>query len=213
MCPVCRCPGSPAPPQYPSGALYGSRRPRPRPPRAPPRGRCPAHSSTPRVPPQSPMPQVAPTDLYALLCNHRANLYQATASRRDEILVVLGYAWGHLTLLAGSVVVCRRSPPRRRSRRPIASFATDTHAYLSAHACLLHASLALHLSNRRCTRRLQVAEFRTAGTLRVAGKAISCDHARHLFVGGAGAVGEEAAQLLLALAARRWHLEPARDAD
>ena len=30
MCPVCRCPGSPAPPQYPSGALYGSRRPRPR---------------------------------------------------------------------------------------------------------------------------------------------------------------------------------------
>ena len=29
---------------------------------------------------------------------------------------------------------CRRSPPRRRSRRPIASFATDTHAYLSAHA-------------------------------------------------------------------------------
>ena len=134
MCPVCRCPGSPAPPQYPSGALYGSRRPRPRPPRAPPRGRCPAHSSTPRVPPQSPMPQVAPTDLYALLCNHRANLYQATASRRDEILVVLGYAWGHLTLLAGSVVVCRRSPPRRRSRRPIASFATDTHAYLSAHA-------------------------------------------------------------------------------
>ena len=77
MCPVCRCPGSPAPPQYPSGALYGSRRPRPRPPRAPPRGRCPAHSSTPR---------------------------------------------------------CRRSPPCRRSRRPIASFATDTHAYLSAHA-------------------------------------------------------------------------------
>ena len=39
------------------------------------------------------------------------------------------------------------------------------------------------------------------------------DHAWHLFVGGAGAVGEEAAQLLLALAARRWHLEPARDAD
>ena len=34
----------------------------------------------------------------------RANLYQAIASRRDEILAVLGYAWGHLTLLAGSVV-------------------------------------------------------------------------------------------------------------
>ena len=41
--------------------------------------------------------------LYALLCNHGANLYQATASRRDEILAILGYAWGHLTLLAGSV--------------------------------------------------------------------------------------------------------------
>ena len=137
MCPVCRCPGSPAPPQYPSGALYGSRRPRPRPPRAPPRGRCPAHSSTPRVPPQSPMPQVAPTDLYALLCNHRANLYQATASRRDEILVVLGYAWGHLTLLAGRVVVPPQSPmpqvaPTDRKLR-------HGHARLLERACLTSA--------------------------------------------------------------------------
>ena len=34
----------------------------------------------------------------------KANLCQAIPSRRDEILAVLGYAWGHLTLLAGKVV-------------------------------------------------------------------------------------------------------------
>jgi|LauGreDrversion4_1035100.scaffolds.fasta_scaffold07012_3 hypothetical protein len=34
----------------------------------------------------------------------KANLYQHGSSRRDEILAVLGYAWGHLTLLAGRVV-------------------------------------------------------------------------------------------------------------
>ena len=124
MCPVCRCPGSPAPPQYPSGALYGSRRPRPRPPRAPPRGRCPAHSSTPRCRRSPPCRRSRRP-----ICMHCSVTIERTCIKQLPAAATR-FSWS-LDMRGGispswlEVLLCRRSPPRRRSR---------THAYLSAHA-------------------------------------------------------------------------------
>ena len=124
MCPVCRCPGSPAPlstPQGPSTAAVGRGRGR----------RVPLRAAAARPIRQRPGCRRSPPCRRSRrpICMHCSVTIERTCIKQLPAAATR-FSWS-LDMRGGispswlEVLLCRRSPPRRRSRM---------HAYLSAHA-------------------------------------------------------------------------------